>query len=98
MLQLHRELDAVDLLDGDDHAAVTQPLGDANAVVAGNVASDGPERAEQAARGVIAECCRVVREAGEVHERKGAWYAHALPRLACRSWLPASHIRDGTEH
>ena len=39
--------DAVGLVDGDDHAAVAEPLGDAHATVGGDLAGDGCGRRER---------------------------------------------------
>ena len=78
-LELEREVDGVALLDRHDHAAVTEPLGDSHATLAGDLAGQRPERAEDPPGGVVAEGRRVVREPGEVDEGEGAGDAHAVP-------------------
>ena len=74
----------VGLVDGDDHAAVAEPLGDAHAALAGDLAGDRAERAEDPPGGVVAVGGGVVREPGEVDEDEGRW----VP--ACRAIRPAT--------
>ena len=69
----------VDLLDGHDHAAVAEPLGDAHAPLAGDLADERAERAEDPPGGVVAERGGVVGEPGEVDECEGAGNAHDSP-------------------
>ena len=76
VLEVEREGDGVGLLDGDDHAAVAEPLGDPHAAVGRHLADDRPERAEQPPGGVVAEGGRVVGEPGEVHEDERAGHPH----------------------
>ena len=67
---------AFDLVDRHDHAAVAEPLGDAHAALAGDLADEGAERAEDPPGRVVAEGGGVVREPREVDEGKGAGDAH----------------------
>jgi hypothetical protein len=62
VLQLKGERDGVCLVDGHDHAAVTEPLGDAHPALGRDLADDRAERAEDAPGRVVAEGSRVVRE------------------------------------
>ena len=61
-----------------DHAAVAEPLGDAHAALAGDLAHDRPERAQDPAGRVVAEGRGVVREPGQVDEDEGAGNTHAV--------------------
>ena len=70
VLELEREGDARLLLDRDDHAAVAQPLGDAHAALAGDLAGERAERAEQPPGRVVAERRRVVREPARGRRRR----------------------------
>ena len=67
---------ANDLLDGHDHAPVAEPLGDAHALLAGDLPAQRAERAEDPPGGVVAEGGRVVREPGEVDEDERARHSH----------------------
>ena len=63
MLEVEGEGNGVDLLDRHHHAAVAEPLGDPHATLAGDLADERPERAEDPPGGVVAERGGVVREA-----------------------------------
>jgi len=68
VLEVEGEGHGVALLDRHDHAAVTQPLGDPHTALAGDLARQRPERAENPPRCVVAECRCVVRETGQIDE------------------------------
>lgn len=76
-VEIQRELDRVGLLDSDDHAAITEPLGDPHAAFGCDFADDGAECAEQPAGGVVAECRGVVGEARKIEEDERARDSHA---------------------
>ena len=78
LAEIEREGDGVGLVDGDDHAAVTEPLGDADAALGRDLAHDRPKGAEQPSGGVVAERAGVVGEPGEVDEHERAGDTHAL--------------------
>ena len=42
-LEVHHKLDGAELVDGDDHAAVTEPLGDSNTTLGCDLAHHGAE-------------------------------------------------------
>lgn len=89
LFEFEREGDAVLLFDRHDHAAVAEPLRDANAALAGDLTRERPKRAEQPTGGVVTERGRVVGEAGEIGEREGAGDTH---QPYPSSWNP---LREG---
>ena len=98
VLEVEREGDGVGLIDGDDHAAVTEPLGDAHAAVGRDLADDRPERAEQAPGGVVAERGRVVREPREVQEDERAGHPHAVQDTASGGACARVHMIDDARY
>ena len=78
LTQVEGEGDRLGLIDGDDHAAVAEPLGDAHAALGGDLANDRPEGAEQATGGIVAEHAGVVGESGQVDEHERAGDTHSL--------------------
>ena len=107
LLEVEDELDGVALVDGHDHAAVTEPLGDAHAAIGGDRAHDAAERAEDTARGIVAEGSGVVRESGQVDEHERAGDTHEVDDIGSerrrggrpvkfRSWRNGSCTPGGT--
>ena len=78
LLEIEHELDGIGLIDRHDHAAVTQPLGDAHTAIGGDRAHDAAERAEDATRRIVAERSGVVRESGQVDEDERAGDTHDI--------------------
>ena len=76
VLQFECEGDARLLVDRDDHAAVTEPLRDAHAALAGDLPGDGAKGAEDATGGIVAEGGGVVGESRQVDEGERPGHAH----------------------
>jgi uncharacterized protein with von Willebrand factor type A (vWA) domain len=80
--EVGRELDTGPLLDGDDHASVTEPFGDPYTPFGSHFANQRAERAEDASGGIIAVGGRVVREPRQIDEDEGPRYSHPTDRTA----------------
>src|SRR4051794_19497299 len=76
ILQVQCGGDAIGGVDGDDHATVPQPLGDAYAPLGGDVTGDRPEAREDAPGGIVAVLGGVVREPREVDEYERPGHPH----------------------
>ena len=87
------ELDRGLLLDGHDHAAVAEPLGDAGAALGGDLADQRAERAEDPAGGVVAVRGGVVREPRQVEEDERPRHPHRAKDTCAADGAPCSFLR-----
>lgn len=84
-LQVEREPDGLVLFDGDDHAAVTQPLVDANAALGRHVANLSSEPGQNLTGRGVAIGGGVLREPREVDEDEGSLDFHGRGQATGRA-------------